>query len=236
MAELIIKKIFENLFEVFGPQGWWPLIAHIGTNPTKSGSINGYHRNNYVLPQTSNEVFEICLGAILTQNTSWTSVEKALFNLNSLNALNSDSILKISEEQLKAAIKPAGYFNQKAKKIIAFAKFFGSLNGRIPSRDELLNIWGVGNETADSMLLYAFKVPTFVIDAYTKRIFSRLGLCDADVFYEALQQMFYNSLENKFELFNEYHALIVELAKRNCTKSNPKCDSCPITRLCKKCF
>ena len=231
-----ISHIYATLLESFGPQGWWPLMSHLGTNPTKSGSVNGYHPDNYVLPQTNNEVFEICLGAILTQNTSWTSVEKALSNLSALNALNSDSIQKISDVQLKAAIRPAGYFNQKAKKIIAFAKFFGSLNGRIPSRDELLNIWGVGNETADSMLLYAFKVPTFVIDAYTKRIFSRLGLCDADVFYEALQQMFYNSLENKFELFNEYHALIVELAKRNCTKSNPKCDSCPITRLCKKCF
>jgi len=172
----------------------------------------------------------------LTQNTSWTSVEKALLNLKALNALDNKLIQKISVEQLKSAIRPAGYFNQKAKKLLAFSKFFSELDGRVPSRDELLSIWGIGNETADSMLLYAFKTPVFVVDAYTKRIFSRVGLCKNDVSYEELQQMFHESLENKFELFNEYHALIVELAKRNCAKNNPNCDSCPINKLCKKVF
>lgn len=229
-----LQEIYYALLDSFGYQGWWPLVSHIGTNPTKTGSINGYHPNDYSLPQTSNEVFEICLGAILTQNTSWPNVEKALLNLKSLNALDNKLIQKISVEQLKSAIRPAGYFNQKAKKIIAFTDFFSSLKGRIPSRDELCSIWGIGNETADSMLLYAFKSPIFVIDSYTKRIFSRIGLCKSDVSYEELQNLFNSSLENNFELFNEYHALLVELAKRHCTKSNPKCGYCPLGKLCRK--
>lgn len=229
-----VKKIYEILLKQFGPQGWWPLLGFDGANPTKTGSVRGYHPSFYQLPETDDQVFEVCVGAILTQNTSWTNVEKALVNLRGTGALSPKNILNVSDEKLKSAIRPAGYFNQKAKKLLVFAKFYLSLNNRSPARDELLNIWGVGNETADSILLYAFKIPIFVVDAYTRRIFSRFGLCSADASYEQVQELFHNALPKKHELFNEYHALIVELAKRNCTKNSPKCDSCPITKMCRK--
>ena len=166
----------------------------------------------------------------MTQNTSWTSVEKALLNLKALNALDNKLIQKISVEQLKSAIRPAGYFNQKAKKLLAFSKFFSELDGRVPSRDELLSIWGIGNETADSMLLYAFKTPVFVVDAYTKRIFSRIGLIKSEK-YEEIKMFFQKNLPKNTKLYQEYHALIVEHAKKIC-KKEPECEGCPLLNMC----
>lgn len=231
-----LQKIYCALLDSFGPQGWWPLVSHKGSNPTKTGSVNGYHPTDYVLPKTTNEIFEVCIGAILTQNTGWPNVENALLNLNAIDALSPEKLIPLDDKKLKFAIRPAGYFNQKAKKLIVFSKFFSELNGKIPSRAELLSLWGVGNETADSILLYAFKNPLFVVDAYTKRVFSRIGLCKLDSSYEEVQQLFHESLPADFKLFNEYHALIVELAKRNCAKNSPKCDSCPVQSVCRKLF
>ena len=219
-----VRKIYNSLLKSFGPQGWWPVI-------NDKTLMCEYHTN---APKNEAEVFEICLGAILTQNTAWTNVEKALLNLSKLNAIAPKSLLLLGDDLLKGAIRPAGYFNQKARKIKEFTRFFSLLKNKTPSREELLSLWGIGDETADSMLLYAFKIPVFVVDAYTKRIFSRLGLCSNDASYEELQQLFHAALSKDVYLFNEYHALIVELAKRNCTKNKPVCVSCHINKLCEK--
>lgn len=212
-----IRLIYDLLLENYGFQGWWP--------------INGkYNPNNYSYPRTAEQRFEICVGAILTQNTSWKQVEKALENLRRMNALNPQSITSFEVNKLKQAIKPAGYFNQKARKLKEFTTFFLQLK-KEPTREELLSIWGVGPETADSILLYAYKKPLFVIDAYTKRVFNRIGFKEKT--YDELQKLFMNNLKPDYKLFNEYHALIVEHAKKLCAKK-PDCGKCFLNRMCKK--
>ncbi len=269
-----LELIYKTLLKEYGKQGWWPLIEYKGNNPTKTGSIHGYHPNNYELPKTRNQIYEVCIGAILTQNCSWQQVEKSLTNLKKLNALNPEKLLKLDDNKLKQAIKPAGYFNQKAKKLRIFTKYFLSLSkttsqklvescssqanpvvfehaqnstqipirdwrnsdikkNQIPTSHELLNLWGIGPETADSMLLYAFKQPYFAIDAYTKRIFSRIGIISHNSKYDEFRKLFMNNLPNKHELFNEYHALIVEHAKRHC-RTKPLCEKCPLNKKCSK--
>ncbi len=213
-----IYQIYNMLLKLYGPQGWWPLLNCKGINPTKTGAIKGYHPNDYFYPKNSKQRFEICIGAILTQNTSWPQVEKALLNLKELKALTSEAIKKLNLEKLKQAIKPAGYFNQKAKKLKIFAEFYINLKGKTPTRDELLNVWGIGPETADSILLYAFKVPEFVVDAYTKRVFSHLGIINKTATYNKIKEIFENNLPKNLKIYQEYHALIVEHAKRHYSK------------------
>jgi endonuclease III related protein len=213
----IVLKIFNYLFDSYGPQGWWPLTElHEagGTNPTKTGSIRGYHPGDYTYPQTREQQFEIICGALLTQNTSWTQVEKALFNLRNLNALNPKGVLSIDPEVLKEAIKPAGYYNQKAKRLKALVLWFKGLEGSTPLREELLSLKGVGPETADSILLYAFKQPSFVVDSYTRRIVTNLGLVDERASYSKIKALFEESIPGDLEIYQEYHALLVEHAKR----------------------
>jgi len=220
-----IQEKYKWLHNQYGPQGWWPLVDYQGTNPTKTGNVHGYHPGNYELPKTRDQVYEICIGAILTQSVGWVSVEKALINLKKLNAINPERLMKLSDEKLKNAIKPVGYFNVKARKLRVFTGFFMSLNTKIPNREELLKIWGVGPETADSMLLYAFKVPTFVVDAYTRRIFTRLGYINEKAIYDDIKTLFENNLKPDLKVYQEYHALIVEHAKRfyGKGKDNRKC-------------
>ena len=229
----IMDDIYNKLLKSYGPQGWWPLLDVKGVNPTKTGSINGYHPGDYSHPKNEKEKFEICIGAILTQNTSWPNVEKALINLKKLNAIDPKKILSINEDKLKEAIKPAGYFNQKAKKLKVFSEFFINLNEKTPSRNELLSVWGVGPETADSILLYAYKMPSFVVDAYTKRIFSRIGEIKKDEDYDKVKSVFEKNLKKDFKIYQEYHALVVEHAKRYCQKT-PICEKCIIKDECKK--
>ena len=212
MQEQIIR-IYEKLYDLYGPQGWWPLINHDGTNPTKTGAIRGYHPENYDLPTTRNQVYEIILGAILTQNTSWLSAEMALFNLDELNAIEPEKLLKLDDETLKSTIRCAGFLNQKAVYLREITKFFIESDGKIPTRKELLGVKGVGNETADSILLYVYKQPQFVVDAYTKRIFIHLGLVNENIKYMELKNLFESSLPKDVALYQEYHALIVEHAK-----------------------
>ena len=226
-----ITKIYPILLKNYGPQGWWPLTSHKGKNPTKTGSIRGYHPGDYSFPRNKEEQFEVCIGAILTQNTAWANVEKALINLKKLKAINPKRILSLDDEILKNAIKPAGYFNQKAKKLKIFSEFYIKLKGKTPSREELLNLWGVGPETADSILLYAYKKPIFVVDAYSKRIFSRAGFFKDNSSYEDIQSFFYQNLKSDERTFNEFHALIVEHAKRYC-KKKPECKECIIKTYC----
>jgi endonuclease-3 related protein len=212
MAERQMEKlheIYKRLYRAFGPQHWWP-----GESP-----------------------FEIAVGAILTQNTNWGNVEKAIGNLKREEVLNAKSIHEIRIDRLASLIKPAGYFNVKAKRLKAFINFLtneyhGSMqrmrNEEIQTlRAKLLKVNGVGPETADSILLYALEKPVFVIDAYTKRVLSRHRIMEHEKPYEAFQKFFHSSLKKDVKLFNEYHALFVRLGKTYCRKK-PGCEGCPL--------
>ncbi len=227
----MINAIYDDLMEWYGCQGWYPLTELRNEKPvniTKSGSVSGYHPNDYSYPRTDNQCFEVCIGAIVTQGTSWVQVEKALLNLHKLGALNAETMNKLNVVKLEQALKPAGYFRQKAKKMKEFIKFYLSLKGRTPTREDLLGIWGVGPETADSMLLYAFKVPTFVVDAYTMRIFAHLGLIKEKASYDEIKELFEANLQPPdLVVYQEYHALLVEHAKRYYKKKEDY-QKCPL--------
>jgi endonuclease-3 related protein len=207
-------QVYHKLYLLYGPQGWWPLMDWEGENPTKSGSLKGYHPLNYSLPETFQQRFEIVLGSILTQNTAWNSAEKALMNLKKLDAMHPQSLLELDTEILKEAVRPAGFFNQKTVYLQMISRFFLKLGGEVPTRKELLGVKGVGNETADSILLYAYHKPQFVVDAYTRRIFSHLGVIKENTNYMEVKKLFEASLPRDVPLYQEYHALIVEHAKR----------------------
>ncbi|MFQ5406344.1 MAG: hypothetical protein ACE5DI_04265, partial [Candidatus Micrarchaeia archaeon] len=222
--ELKAKQLYKKLLQKYGPQGWWPLSG-FRNNPT-TGSVKGYHPSDYSFPKTSNQRFEICTGAILTQNTSWVQAEKALLNLKKIKALNPKSLNKTPLTKITRMIRPAGYFNQKAKKLKIFANFFLKLKGKTPSRKELLETWGIGEETADSMLLYAFKQPQFVVDAYTKRILERTKSVKKGASYAQAKHFFEQQLKPNTPLFQEFHALLVEHAKKCCKTKKPLCEKC----------
>ena len=202
-------EIYRRLYRAFGPQHWWP-----GDSP-----------------------FEIAVGAILTQNTNWANVEKAIGNLKKKMVLNSTSIYKMKTGRLASLIRPAGYFNIKAGRLKSFINFLmseyhGSMqrmrNEEMHTlRTKLLNVHGIGPETADSILLYALDKPVFVIDAYTKRILSRHNVIKHDARYDYIQNLFQSTLGKDAVLFNEYHALFVRLGKIYCRKK-PLCRGCPL--------
>ena len=216
-------KIYQALLDRYGKQGWWPVKGK-------------YHPGKL----SEQDKLEICIGAILAQNTSWKNVEKAIKELHAHKLIDLKKLAEIDEKKLALFIKSSGYYRQKAKKLKIFARHVlkdGSLSDffkRKKLREELLSLWGIGPETADSIMLYAANKPVFVIDAYTKRIMSRLGACKNDVDYHELQLLFHKKLPLNQELFNEYHALLVELAKKHCVKNNPVCSSCPLKKSCKK--
>lgn len=178
------------------------------------------------------------MGAILTQNTSWTNVERAIQNLRAARLLSPDAIKRISSEKLARLLRPSGYFRQKAKTMKSFVRFLfdsygGSLNKvfAMPTpllREQLLNLRGIGPETADSILLYAGKHHVFVVDAYTRRILERHGLARPKLAYDQIGKLFESSLPSDHQLFNEFHALIVRTGKHFCRKQRPICASCPL--------
>ncbi len=244
-----IKKIYDYLLDAYGPQGWWPLTglhANGGSNPTKTGSVQGYHPGDYTYPRNSTQQFEIICGALLTQNTSWPQVETALLNLKRLKALSPEGILELDAETLKEAIKPAGYYNQKAGRLKTLAEWFSELQERnpegsaegssegssegIPTREELLSLKGVGPETADSILLYAFNQPSFVIDAYTRRITANLDLAGEKAKYDEIKVLFEENLPKDPVVYQEYHALLVEHAKRHYKKKGAY-GECPLLEI-----
>jgi len=209
--------IFDTLLNAFGPQRWWP----------------------------SDTADETVMGAILTQNVAWTNVEKALHHLKKNNLYTLKDILEISNEKLADLILPARFSRQKAVYLKEFSLFLQKYDYDYTNlkqefdlkelRKKLLEIKGVGNETADSILLYAFMLPVFVIDVYTKRVFFRIGLSpDENIGYAELQNLFHLNLKRDVGLFNEYHALIVKLCKDTCLKKNPKCADCPLNQICLK--
>ncbi len=209
-----INTIYSILVKKYGLQNWWPTTLEKDLHPTYHGrTLNDKMR------------FEVVVGSILTQNTSWKNVEKAIIALNKGKLLSINGILKTPQKKLAAIIRSAGYFNQKAERLKIVASFFAK-NGfkklkkeRIGKlRELLLALKGIGPETADSILLYAFEKPIFVIDAYTKRMCSYLGICKKDVSYDELQQMFMKKLKHNVKFFQEYHALIVAHAKNHYSK------------------
>lgn len=220
---------YKRLYNKFQEQGWWPVL--------NQNNILVYNRNFKDVKKTPAQKLEICVGAILTQNTSWKNVELALKNLSKQKLISVKKLDKILEKKLAALIKPSGYYNQKARTIknfIKFAKNYKNINhmfGDRNIRNKLLKIKGIGPETADSILLYADNKPYFVVDAYTMRIFTRLGKAKTGS-YGMLQQTFHKKLKNDYKLFNEYHALIVRLAKENCKKI-PSCMDCCLKNSCK---
>ena len=216
-----VYDIYRLLLEKYGEQGWWPFINYKGSNDTKHGNQEGYHKGDYSFPRTKSEIFEVYLGSILTQNTSFTSVVKSLHNLNDIDALSYDAIKRLPLETLKEAIKPSGYYNQKSIYILEVIDFFEKLKDRTPSREELLKVKGIGEETADSILLYAYNEPQFKVDAYTKRVYLELGLIDEKTKYKDLKALMEISLKDITQdtkelriMYQEYHALIVEHSKQ----------------------
>ncbi|HUU77682.1 MAG TPA: endonuclease [candidate division Zixibacteria bacterium] len=200
MVFLTAKQLFEELLSYYGPQNWWPGVG-----------------------------FEIAVGAILTQNTSWKNVEIALENLRNIDLLNPENIVACEIDLLKNMIKPSGFFNQKSQYLKNFSKFW--INNSNPSRDELLQIKGIGEETADSILLYLLNKPEFVVDAYTVRISNRIGLGKSDS-KQYWKEFFEKALDKDIHLFNEYHALLVIHGKEKCNKKNPNCKECFLNRKC----
>ena len=209
----VLLKIYNSLYNYFGPLNWWP-----GATP-----------------------FEVMVGAILTQNTSWSNVEKAINSLKKENLLEPRKLYRINQEELAQFIKPSGYYNIKARRLKNFInifvndfegsaeKMFSGDGGEL--RKKLLNVNGIGPETADSILLYAGRKPFFVVDAYTRRIFSRHKLISEDSTYYQIQEFFIKNLDRDVKLFNEFHAQIVMLGKTICTSKNPNCTKCPIAFL-----
>ena len=232
-VEPLIENIYACLFALYGPQGWWPLNALYETKekaPAKTGSLQGYHPSDYTYPRTKAQRFEIICGAILTQNTNWKQVEKALLTLKQIQALSPEASISLPSGVLKDAIRPAGYYNQKATRLVTLAGWFIELKDRIPTREELLSLKGVGPETADSILLYAFKEPFFVVDAYTRRIVTNLGLVGEKASDEEIKKLFEENLPRDFKIYQEYHALLVEHAKRYYKKKGSNLE-CPLLDL-----
>jgi endonuclease-3 related protein len=204
-----IHIIYKRLFSHFGPQHWWP-----GDTP-----------------------FEVAVGAILTQNTNWSNVEKAIGNLKKERSLSHSKLHRMPLAKLASLIRPAGYFNIKARRLKNFLNFyFIDYGGRMDKmkkedaeviRKKLLTVNGIGPETADSIALYALQKPFFVIDAYTKRVLSRHNIMADDASYEEFQGLFHSMLKRDVKLYNEYHALFVKVGKEYCG-TTPACGGCPL--------
>ena len=209
-----LLDIYRRLLAHCGPQHWWP----------------------------GESAVEVVIGAILTQSTNWVNVDKALDNLKRAAVLNPEGLAALSVERLAELIRPSGYYRQKARKVRAFLdvlvnEYDGDLNRLLALevaalRRLLLAVHGIGPETADSIILYAAGKPVFVVDAYTRRIFARLGLCPPVGRYEHLQALFMDHLPPDVPLFNEFHALLVRLGKDVCRKRQPRCAACPLRDTC----
>jgi endonuclease III related protein len=213
-ASFAYREIYEKLFSAYGPRRWWP----------------------------GDSAFEVMVGAVLTQNTAWINVEKAIVNLKRARLLSARAIVEAHPRRVANLIRPSGYFNVKAKRLRALCRWIVAEGGlkRLAAmsteelRGALLAVHGIGPETADDILLYAFERPVFVIDAYTRRVFARLGAIEGLEPYEMLRCAFEMSLGEDVPLYNEYHALIVRHGKETCRKT-PLCHGCCLATVCFSC-
>jgi len=209
--------IYDHLYKAFGPRHWWPAESRL----------------------------EVIIGAVLTQGVSWRNVEKAINNLKNTGNMDLNALLHLDDDALSGLIHSAGYHRQKARKLKTLlgwlnSRFGGDIdrmfnNPTSQLRCELLNLWGIGPETADSILLYAGEHPVFVVDAYTRRIFSRMGMVHEGIDYQELQSYFHHHLPPQAQLYNEYHALLVKLGAEYCKKRRPRCGECPLGTGCRYC-
>jgi len=225
----IIRKCYDILLEYYGEQGWWP----VGANRTNEPSYTITNKNRIM---SHEEKWEIIVGSILTQNTNWKNVIKSFADLANPSFPSPKEILDMDLEKLAMLIYSSGYRNQKALRLKNIANFF--LENKFDKLSEydiprlrniLLSLNGIGNETADSIILYAFSKPSFVVDAYTKRLLIRLNLISEKTTYNDIQNIFHENLPKDSEIFNEYHALIVEHGKKHCQKTKPICETCPLS-------
>ncbi len=213
MSQNRFLEIYKILLDAFGPQDWWPARSR----------------------------FEVVVGAVLTQNTNWSNVCKAIENLEREGLLSFEKMVSVSIEELAYHIRPSGYYNIKAKRLhnlldMVQENYEGEFDLLFAedietARESLISVKGIGPETADSIMLYAGKYPVFVVDAYTHRILVRHNLIDEEADYYTIQQEFVDQLPQETELFNEYHALLVQTGKQYCKKKNPLCNRCPLNRL-----
>jgi endonuclease-3 related protein len=213
-----IIETYRALRGAYGPQRWWPVTEPGELEPAYTGG-----------PRTPVQVFEVAAGAVLTQNTAWKNAAAAIVNLNRAGKLDPAAISEIDERELAGMIRSSGYYNQKARRLKALAAFFAGA-GEV-TREALLELDGIGPETADSIMLYAFGKPYFVVDAYTRRIFGRIGVLAGGERYEDIREMFEAGLPRRVSLYREYHALIVEHGKRSCRRI-PLCDGCVLSGRC----
>ncbi len=206
-----LDEVYQQLYEALGPQHWWP----------------------------AESAFEVVLGAVLVQNTAWRNVEKAIENLRQSDLLSAKAMYQLAPEELEELIRPAGYFRMKTRRIRnlldhLFTQHEGSLSAMLKVdtetlREELLQINGIGPETADSILLYAAERPVFVIDTYTNRILKRHGWIEHEADYSTIQAHFQTHLEADSQLYNEFHALLVRIGNLYCRKK-PRCEECPLSK------
>jgi endonuclease-3 related protein len=209
-----LLEVFDRLLAVHGPQRWWP----------------------------AESPFEVIVGAVLTQNTTWANASRAIDNLKASGRLSAAALRQESLAELAELLRPAGYFNAKARKLKAIGEYLGMYGDDLDRlfrskplpelRREWLGVHGVGPETADAILLYAGGLPTFVVDAYTIRVLSRLGWISSASSYRDVQTYFHSRLKPDRELYNEFHALLDAHAKHICRKSAPACDRCPLLDMC----
>jgi endonuclease-3 related protein len=205
-----LLQVYDRLLAYLGPQNWWP-----GDSP-----------------------LEVLIGAVLVQNTSWANAEKAIDNLREADLLDVHALAETTQDELEVLLRPAGYFRQKSarlRNVLAYVvdRRHGSLESMAAAttatlREELLAIKGIGPETADAILLYALEKPSFVVDTYTHRILARHNWIGAEADYHQIKDHFESELPDDPALFNEYHALLVQVGKQYCKKSDPKCDECPL--------
>ncbi len=210
MGNGMYQEVYRRLFDFYGPQNWWP-----GETP-----------------------FEILIGAVLTQNTNWGNVEKAITKLREGGLLNYQNMRLASQHEIANCIRPSGYYNLKARRLQNLLQMIAECyDGELvnllgdstsSARCNLLKVKGVGPETADAILLYGGQHPVFVVDTYTHRVFSRHGLAPEECDYHDLQELFISNLPQDWQLYNEYHALIVMVGKEFCKKNNPLCEKCPL--------
>lgn len=220
-------EVFGRLFGAYGPRGWWPVTVRAGEPPV--------YRPGVYLPRDRRERDEIAFGAVLAQNTSWQNVTRALVRLTEAGIRTPADVLALPAARLAALIRSSGYFRQKARRLRTLARYLAAADpaglATETLRAELLGLSGVGPETADSILLYGFGRPVFVVDAYTRRLAARLGLREGAPSYEQLRAAFETALVPAVPLFNEYHALIVEHGKEVC-RATPRCEACPLADRC----
>ena len=221
----VLRSLYAELLAAYGPQGWWPLPTRAG-RPGFDG--RGYHPGDYQSPADPAGRFEVALGAVLTQNTAWLNAERALRELLAAGVRSPGHVAAHRAPALARLVRSSGSYNVKARKIRSLASFFRvrGLAGA-PDRASLLSVWGVGPETADSILLYAFHEPVFVVDAYTRRLLARRGVIAGTEPYGEVQDLFHRAAGRDPAVLNEYHALIVRHAKEHC-RAAPSCAGCPV--------